>query len=253
MDGSPDMWREWTADLHLHTVVSPCAEVEMIPPLIVRRARELGLNLLAVTDHNTAENAGAVMRAAQGTGIVVLPGMEVQTREEAHILALFDRLEQVLEWQRVVYQHLPPLKNREETFGAQFVVDETGDLLAVNDRLLLTATDLSLERVVAGIRSLGGLAIAAHVDRPSYSVLANLGFIPPDLPLDAIELSQRVEPGAWLAAHPGLERWPVVRSSDAHRLAEMRGGIRLQLSEPTVAGIREALQCGGSRLQWIDQ
>ena len=88
--------RSLWVDLHVHTVISPCAEVEMIPPLIVGRARELGLGAIAITDHNTAENVGAVQRAARDTGLVVLAGMEVQTREEAHILCLFDRLEQAL-------------------------------------------------------------------------------------------------------------------------------------------------------------
>ncbi len=97
------------ADLHLHTVLSACAEIEMIPPLIMRRARQLGLQLLAVTDHNSAENAAAMVEAGKHAGITVLPGMEVQTREEVHLICLFDDIEQVLEWQEHIYAHLPPL------------------------------------------------------------------------------------------------------------------------------------------------
>jgi predicted metal-dependent phosphoesterase TrpH len=145
-------------DLHLHTVVSPCAEVEMIPPFIIKRAQDLGLGAIAVTDHNTAENVEAVQRAAAGSGVAVIPGMELQTREEVHIVCLFDRLEQVLAWQETVYAHLPPLTNREEFFGAQFVVDETGDFICMNERLLLTSTSLSVEEAVSGGAGAGRVA-----------------------------------------------------------------------------------------------
>lgn len=217
-------------DLHLHTVVSPCAEVEMIPPLIVRQALASGLGLIAVTDHNTAENVSAVMAAARGTGLAVLPGMEVQTREEAHILCLFDAVDQALDWQEVVYAHLPPRENREDVFGAQFVVDETGEYLRTNRRLLLTSTSLSAEEVVAGVAGLGGLTIAAHVDRQAYSLVGNLGFIPPDLALAAIELTR---------ADATIDRRligdrPVIVSGDAHRLNEMRADTLFRVREPTI-------------------
>jgi len=118
MPGRRRGFRSVWADLHIHTVLSPCAEVEMIPPLIVRRARELGLGLIAITDHNSAENVDSVQRAARGSGLKVLPGMEVQTSEEVHVLCLFDTLEQVLDWQECVFGSLPPLKNREEVLAA---------------------------------------------------------------------------------------------------------------------------------------
>jgi predicted metal-dependent phosphoesterase TrpH len=132
------------ADLHVHTVLSPCAEVEMIPPLITRQALQLGLGIIGVTDHNSAENVAAVMEAAEGTGLVVLPGMEVQTQEEVHLLCLFDTLEQVLTMQGRVYNHLPDLKNNAEVFGAQFVVDSDGEFIRYNERQLLTTTSLSV-------------------------------------------------------------------------------------------------------------
>ncbi len=177
------MW----ADLHIHTVLSPCAEVEMIPPLIVRRAKELGLGLIAITDHNSAENVGAVMRAAHGSGVTVLPGIELQTQEEVHLLCLFATEEQALAWQALVYACLPALRNRDDLFGAQYVVDETGELVRQNDRLLLTAAAFPLEEAVARVRELGGLPIAAHVDRMANGFMTNLGFVPPGLELAALE------------------------------------------------------------------
>ena len=243
--------RPYLTELHLHTVASPCAELEMLPPLIIERAVELGVELLAVTDHNCAENVQAVIDAAQGTGLWVLPGMEVQTREEAHLVTLFDTVEQALAWQRVVYEHLPPLANEPDLFGSQLVVDADGEFLRYNERLLLTSTDLSVEQVVAGVHDLGGLAIASHIDRQAFSLLGNLGFIPPGLPLDAVELSRHVEPMAWLARYGKGITWPVVRSSDAHRLSEMRPAMRLLLKAPTIAGIRRALQNSESDIELL--
>ena len=229
-------------DLHVHTVVSACAEVEMIPPLIIRRARELGLGMIAVTDHNTVENLQAVQRAAEGSGITVLAGMEVQTREEVHILCLFDTLDQALAWQQVVYAHLPALPNQEKVFGAQFVVDETGDFVCMNERLLQAATYLSLERVIAGVRDLDGLPIAAHVDRQAFGLLASLGFIPAGLALGGLEISCHTTPLALVQRHPDLEGWPLVMSGDAHRLSEMRASTLAVVGSPDIAELEYALR-----------
>ncbi len=232
------MW----ADLHVHTVLSPCAEVEMIPPLIVRRAQELGLGVIAITDHNSAENVQAVCEAAAGSGVSVLAGMEVQTREEIHVICLFDTSEQALAWQEVIYAHLPPLPNRAEVFGAQFVVDRLGDFVRENQRLLLTSTALTIEQVVEGVRALGGLPIAAHVDRPAYSILANLGFIPPGLALAALELTRITAPEEALRRYPSLAGWPLLISGDAHRLNEMCAATLITWAEPSVGELERALK-----------
>src|SRR5512143_175868 len=117
----------------------------MIPPLIVQTAIEQGINPLAVTDHNASANVIAVQQAARDTGLIVLPGMEVQTREEVHVVCLFDTLEQLEAWQNLVNQHLPPLENDIEYFGEQFVVDEPGEFVRRETRWLLTSAGLSLE------------------------------------------------------------------------------------------------------------
>ena len=229
------------ADLHLHTVLSPCAEVEMIPPLIVRQALALGLRLIAITDHNAAANCAAVMRAAQSTGLAVLPGMEVQTSEEIHVLCLFDTLEQVLTWQGTVFDHLPDRPNPEDMLGAQYVVDAEGEYLRTETRLLLTSSDLSLDEVVQRVRALGGLPIPAHIDRPSFSLLANLGFVPPALDVPALELFRLTDPAAAIARRPELARWPLIRDSDAHQLSDMAARLQFTLAAPTVAELALAL------------
>jgi len=230
------------ADLHLHTVASACAEVEMIPPLIVRRARQLGLKLLGVTDHHCVENVRAVQEVAEHHGITVLPGMEVQTREEVHIVCLFDDLERALGWQQMIWSHLPALPNREEFFGAQYVVDSTGDYIRTNERLLQTSTDLSFEEVLTLAVAQGGLAIPAHVDRTRCSLFANLGMIPLGVKLAGVEISRNISPGEALQRFPGLKGLGLVQSGDAHRLEEMTNCTLFRLEHPTVEELGWALR-----------
>ena len=238
---SPELHPAW-ADLHIHTVLSPCAEIEMLPPLIIQRARDLGLGALAITDHNSAENVAAVQQAARGSGICILAGMEVQTREEVHLLCLFDTVEQVWAWQEVVYAHLPDLPNRDDVFGSQLVVDEEGEFVRFNQRLLLVAADLSVEDVVAGVKAIGGLVIAAHVDRQAFSLISNLGFIPEGLALAALELTRHTQPDEALRRMPQIAGWPLVTSGDAHRLSEMTANLLIHWRAPSIAELALALQ-----------
>jgi 3',5'-nucleoside bisphosphate phosphatase len=233
--------RRLLVDLHLHTVLSACAEVEMIPPLIVRRAQELDLDVIAITDHNCAANVGAVIEAAQGTRLTVLPGMEVQTREEVHMLCLFDTLDQVESWQQTVFAALPDAQNNARVFGEQYVVDATGEYLYTEERLLATSTTLSVEQVTEQVNALGGICLPAHVDRPSYSILSNLGFIPPELEIAGIELSCLTTPGKLVQLFPALARYGMIVSSDAHRLHEMAARTQVEIAAPTISELRLAL------------
>jgi PHP family Zn ribbon phosphoesterase len=242
----------FTADLHLHTVLSACAESEMLPEFILERAQELGLGLIAVTDHNSAENAEAMLRAAIRIGVPVLPGMEVQTREEVHLLCLFDTLEQIMSWQELVYAHLPRLKNKVDVFGAQVVLDAEGEPIGYNDRLLVTSTFFSVEEAVQRVQGLGGLCIPAHVDRPAYSIIANLGFIPRDLGIQGVEISHLVGPREARARFPELERYSLVANSDAHRLKDMNRRTTIKMAAPTVAELALALVGEGDRGVWVD-
>lgn len=243
--------RPYAADLHVHTVASACAEVEMIPPLIVRRAAELGLDCIAIADHHTVENVAAVQKAAKSYGLVVLPGMEVQTREEVHVLCLFDDLEVAWWWQEEVWRHLPNLPNREEFFGPQFVVDAEGEYVRTNRRLLQVSADLAFEDVVRWVAEAGGLAIPAHVDRESFGLLANLGMIPPGVGVVAVELSSRTTPQEARRRFPQLAGVAFIQSGDAHRLGEMTNTTRLLMAAPTVEELRLALRGEQGRRCWI--
>ena len=199
----------WRADLHVHTVLSGCAELEMVPPLLVERAREAGLNMLGVVDHNAAGNANAVMEAA-GDRLVVKPGLEVESKETVHIVCLFDAVPQALSLQEFVFEHLPEARSEDHNpFGQRILVDQEGMARGQEARPLYAATDLSVDEVVKAARERGGLVLAAHVERRAHGLLGVLGFLPPGLELDGMEAG----PG-------GLESGRVA-SSDAHRLREV--------------------------------
>ncbi len=236
------MLRAYAADLHVHTVLSPCAAREMTPPQIVARARARGLDLIAVTDHNASANAAALQRAAAGTGLAVLPGMELQTSEEVHLLCLFDTLEQVGAWQQVVDARMPAERNRPEVFGEQFVVDETGALLGCEPRLLAGSAAIGLEEAVRGVSARGGLAIPAHVVRPAYSLSGSLGFPPPELAVEAFEISARGDPEDARRRFPWLAGHPLVRGGDVHHLDDFIAATVLVLAAPTIAELRLALR-----------
>lgn len=229
------------ADLHLHTVASACAELEMIPPLIVRRARELGIELLAVTDHHSVENAAAVQEAGRAAGIEVLAGMEVQTREEVHVVCYFDDIGQAEQWQEMIWKRLPGTANRPEFFGEQYVVDATGAYVSTNGRLLQTSTDLSFEELFSLAEQWGVLAFPAHVDRPRYSLFANLGVLPEGVTLPGVEISRNVGPQEALRRFPSLRGLGMVQSGDAHRLEEMTNSTLFKLKEPTAQEVRKSL------------
>jgi hypothetical protein len=234
--------KTYIADLHVHTVVSPCAEVEMIPPFIVAEALQRGINLIAITDHNSSANVGAVQQAAAGTELQVLPGMELQTREEVHLLCLFDTLEQLAAWQNLVSSHLPPLENNIDYFGEQFVVDATGEFIRRETQLLLTSASLTLAEAVDQILKLGGLAIPAHVNRSAFSLIANLGFVPPGVPFDALEISRHLTPQQACQKFPQLHRFPLMQNGDVHRLDEFLGANLCYLAAPTISELRLALR-----------
>ena len=233
--------KTFIAELHVHTVLSPCAEVEMIPPFIVQEALDRSINLIAITDHNATANVRTVQQAAAGTELTVLAGMELQTREEVHLLCLFDTAEQAQDWQATVDVYMPHIENNPEFFGEQFVVDATGEFLRSEPRLLITSANLSLHQAVEGVRALGGLAIPAHVDRTSFSLLANLGLVPTDVPFDALEISRHLSLAEAPLKFPQLKGYPLIQSGDVHRLDEFLGKNVFKVEAATIQELKLAL------------
>jgi 3',5'-nucleoside bisphosphate phosphatase len=234
------MLRRYQADLHVHTCLSPCAEIGMSPRAIARRARALRIDIVGICDHNSAENAPAALEAARGHGPYVLPGMELTTSEEIHVLALFDTIAPALELQERVYRRLPG-ENDEAVFGMQVIADAEDEVLGFSPRLLIGATTFSLQEAVDTIRALGGLVVAAHVDRESFSLIGQLGFVPEGLALDALEISAAMSlDEAQRRFEPSL---PLLRSSDAHRVEEIgRCRTVFLIEEASIEEIRKALE-----------
>jgi 3',5'-nucleoside bisphosphate phosphatase len=243
--------RAYRADLHVHTVLSACAEIEMIPPLIVEEALLKGLDIIAITDHNATSNAMAVReaaagsRASDGTELVVLLGMELQTREEVDLLCIFDTPEALAAWQAIVDGQLMPLPNDPERFGPQYIVDYEGNLVGEEQRLLQAPTLIGLEAAARQVRALGGLTIPAHIDRPHNGLMAMLGLWPPDLAADAAEVSSNMRPSQARQAYPSVPNHiTLISNSDAHWLDWI--GHVMTIFEldgvPSVTSLRRALQ-----------
>jgi PHP family Zn ribbon phosphoesterase len=243
--------KTFRADLHVHTVLSPCAEVEMIPPLIVERALELGIDLIAVTDHNASANVSAVQKAAEGTGLTVLPGMEVQTREDVHLLCLFASLADLEVWQHEVDLSLPDELNPADYLGEQFVVDENGDYVRTETRLLLTSTKFSIEEVIERVNQLGGLVIPAHVNRTAYGLFPTLGFLAAWWNFPALEISRHITPEALNNQFPSSKDHPLIQSGDVHRLDEFVGTTYFEIETRSLDEIRLALLGENGRKVWI--
>ena len=216
----------------------------MIPPLIVECALDHGLDLIAITDHNASANVDAVIQASHGTGLKVLPGMELQTREEVHLLCLFDSLGALETWQSQVDTVLPNLRNRPDTLGEQFVVDAAGDFMRREERLLLISANIALEDAVTRVNALGGMAIPAHIDRPANGLIALLGFVPSQLNAVALEISPNISCDAACLKFHLPEGAPLIRSSDAHWLDAIGSATTEFELERTrdVASLRNALR-----------
>jgi len=212
----------------------------MIPPLIVREALERGIRLIAITDHNATGNIRAVMEAAQGTDLTILPGMELQTHEEVHLLCLFDTIEQAEIWQKVVDSVLPDRSNNPEFFGEQFIVDASGDFIRREERLLIVSAEIGLDEAATRVHALGGFAIPAHVDRKAFSLIANLGLVPPGF--EALEISRHLKPTEAAVRYPQIRGYPLIQSGDVHRLEEFLGVCEFHIEAPTLSEIRMALK-----------
>ena len=212
---------EFAVDFHIHSALSPCGDEDMTPGNIVNMSLLKGLDIIAVTDHNSCANLPAVMEIAKHNGLMVIPGMEVQTKEEVHIVCLFKRLEAAQKFAEIVYNSLPDIKNNEEVFGRQMIFNSEDEIVGKEDKLLLSSTVLSVNDVFVLVRGLGGICIPAHVDRQGFSIIANLGFIPPALKVKTIEISKKNTPETALKKYPFLNKFQYIISSDAHYLQDI--------------------------------
>jgi PHP family Zn ribbon phosphoesterase len=192
----------------------------MKPRAVVKQALAMGLDMIAICDHNSAENVASFMGAGSKEGLTVLPGMEVTSKEEIHLLALFNSQEDCMALQDLIYQHLPG-ENVEEVFGRQIIVNEKDEATGSTRKMLIGATLLPVEQIVSVVGSLGGVTIASHIDRQAFSLLGQLGFIPEGMPLDGLEISPRTSEEEARGRFHSYRRFSFVRFSDAHYLEDI--------------------------------
>lgn len=222
-------------DFHIHSALSPCGDMDMTPNNIVNMAKLLGLDAVAVTDHNSIGNAVSAMKAGERVGQCVIPGMEVETAEAVHVLTLYPSIDRAKPVADAVYSALPDIKNKPELFGKQAFMDEYDNIVGYEDRLLLSSTTITLGELLYIVKDVGGLFIPAHVDRHSYSILTNLGFIPEDLNVDIIEMSKNVaDIDEYLNNRPDLRGIRILRNSDAHYLEDISEPVNfLNIKNPS--------------------
>jgi predicted metal-dependent phosphoesterase TrpH len=214
----------------------------MSPKNIIKKAKERELDIIGICDHNSCENVPYVRLTAEKEGIRFIGGMEITSREEVHILALFDNEEELFAMQKVIYDNLHGF-NDEKLYGYQIIVNEENEILEYNNKLLINSTELTVEKIVNTIHELNGLAIASHIDRESFSIISQLGFIPNGLNFDALEISTNIR-----ANYFKHLQTPLITSSDAHTLDAIGSSFtRFFMEEVNLGELKKSILGEGGR------
>lgn len=233
---------KYFCDLHIHSALSPCGDEDMTPNNIVNMACLSGLDIIAVTDHNTVGNVRSLMKVAEKLPITVVPGMELETVEEAHFVCLFPTIEIAEEFERWLNQFRLPIKNRPEIFGEQVYMDENDEITGKEELLLTTAVSCSIYDAAPKVRSLNGTIFPSHVDKSSYSIISNLGTVPHDLGFTTVEISKNITKDAALKKFPYLESFRIITNSDSHYLDSFYETQNpIELLEPTAEALIKKL------------
>ena len=227
-------------DTHIHSCLSPCGDNDMTPANICGMAAVKGLQLIAVTDHNAAGNLPTAQKCAEAYGLLLIPGIEITTAEEVHMLGYFPDVPTAVEFGDFLREHLPKKKNKPSLFGQQLVLDEDDQLIREEEALLIGATDLPLEKLAGLVREAGGVPVPAHINRGSNGLLVNLGFMPENLDFTAVEVWRFLP-----CPHTPQEGRFVLHSSDAHYLGDiLEPEITIELEERSVAAFLDRLRRG---------
>lgn len=230
-------------DLHIHSCLSPCGDDAMTPADLVGMAAVKGLDVIALTDHNTCRNCPAAMYHGANYGVTVIPGMELTTVEEVHVICLFPTLEDALAFDALVYERLMPVPNREDIFGKQQIMDKEDKVTGTVENLLINATSISFDDAFSLAESYHGIAYPAHVDKASTSLISNLGFIPPGSTFSCAEFHNFSNLHRIRKDHPYLEKCNVICCSDAHYLEDIHEpDYQIYARSKNVNDILDALQ-----------
>lgn len=236
-------------DLHLHSCLSPCGDDDMTPANIVGMAALKGLDVIALTDHNSCRNCPAAMQHGEAYGITVIPGMELTTAEEVHVVCLFPTLSDALAFDGYVSERILPVRNREDIFGKQQIMNEQDEVTGTVERLLISATDISFDQVFDLAASYHGTAYPAHIDKSTTSLLSNLGFVPPDSSFCCAEVHDLKNLHRIQKEHPYFLQCTIVSSSDAHYLHDINEPqYRIYPKDSSISSILAYLSMGRAQV-----
>ena len=209
-------------DFHTHSCLSPCGDKDMTPYNLVNMSKLLGLDIIALTDHNTCKNCESAIKVGNSIGLTVIPGMELCTSEEVHVVCLFPDCESAMSFSDYIHTTMPPVQNRPDIFGDQLVMDECDNAIGTEEILLTLASSVSISNVCELVESYGGVCYPAHIDRSSYSVLSNLSMITEDMGFRAVEMTADADRETLIKNHPILDGAKIFVDSDAHYLENLK-------------------------------
>ena len=208
-------------DLHIHSCLSPCGDDDNTPNNIAGMASLCGLNIVALTDHNSTENCPAFFEAARRYGIIPIAGMELTTSEDIHVVCLFETLENAMAFGEKVKEYRIPIKNRPDIFGAQQILDGQDNVIGEEENLLINATLISINEVPDLVGEFGGVCYPAHIDRQSNGVISILGAFPSSPHFNCVEFHDKEKRDEYVEKY-GLQDKKIIISSDSHNLCDMR-------------------------------
>ena len=229
-------------DLHMHSCLSPCGDGDMTPNNMVNMSMLNGCDIIAITDHNTALNCPAAMKVGKEAGVLVIPGMELCTSEEAHVVCLFETLEGALDFDSYVMKNTPNIKNRPDIFGSQLILNEEDEEIGSIEKLLITSSFIGVDEVYELVHKYGGTAFPAHVDKSSYSVTASLGVIPDEAGFKAVEITRNADINKLYLTNPEIMGKIILTDSDSHYLESMSETFPwIELPEKSASALIAAL------------
>ena len=230
-------------DLHTHSCLSPCGDEDNTPNNLLGMASLSEIDILALTDHNTAKNCPAFFEAAERYGVIPVAGMELTTSEDIHVVCLFETLEDAMAFDREIAGRRVLIKNKASIFGEQLILDADDNVIGEEEYLLTNATTVSIEDAPELVHKYGGVCYPAHIDRTSNGIIAVLGTIPPTPHFDCVELRDAERIGEYKEKY-GIGDKTVIVSSDAHRLTDMKDGenfVTLDAPRDDACAVRRAL------------
>ena len=231
----------YKADLHIHSVLSPCGDLQMSPNAVMKKAYKKNLDLIAITDHNSIDNCKVYHHVASKFGINLLYGIEIQTAEEIHVIALFDDFDTVAKFAKIIYDSLLPVANDPEFFGDQVVIDANENIVRFENKALINSSMLTLEEIAGIAEEHDAFIFPAHVDAASYSIIGQLGIIPDNLNFHACGITAKADPQNLITMYPQLANFTLIKNSDAHYLDDIGSGYtEFYLDSPSIDELKKA-------------